>query len=608
MAYDGLLIRKQINELNKILLNERITRILQPDSKTVLMLFKKNNKEIVLSISINPNFPVIRLINEKDYSNLNPLAFCMLLRKYINNGIVVNISQIDGHGDTNSLERIIDINIKNTTEGGDIKNFHLIIELLGRYSNVVICDDNYIIIDVLYKNYNSQTKLRELIPKINYNTNDLTKKNSLIDITYEKFIEHLYDNYKVDLLNNVKLDLINIFIQSFYGLSKSYIINIFNKYNTNENEILELFNKSKQALNIINNKLLINEYNEILNNINQINSNSNLEYKIYYENNKPIDFHIFSLSQYTNYKSYSNINELINEYITQKFNYSVESNDKTLLKNNLHLLLAKLNKKIDIYESEINNNSNFDKYKVYADLINTYGYNNEMINNNILICPNFYDNNSIIEIPIDTSLSIPKNAEKYYQKYNKSKRAIIANKNLLEDTHNKINHLLSIDETLNFSLDAYDLLIIKEELNKYFYKKNINTNPKTKKKKNINFNIKKYKSSSGVDIYLGKNNLQNEYLTFDLANSTDTWFHIKNATGSHVIIKKPYTELDMKTIEEAASLCAYYSSLKNDTKVTVDYTLKKELKKVKGAPPGFCIYHKYYSINVIPSNNLKEIK
>lgn len=608
MAYDGLFLRGQLNELKKCFLNERITRILQPDNKTILLIFRKNNTDIVLSISINPNFPVIRIIDDKDYANLNPMSFCMLLRKYLNNGIVINMSQIDGRGDYNSLERIFDIEIKNVTDGGDIKNFHLIIELLGRYSNIAICDEDYCIIDALYKNINSDSKLRELEPKKVYSTNDLIEKYSLINLSYEDFIKHIYDNFKINILNKTNNNLTNLIIQTFYGMSKTYIINILNKFNTDELKTLEMLNSAKDFNDLIDSNLLKNEFNEIVDNISQI-LNNNTNPTIYYENDKPIDFHIVQLTQYNgDIKNCNSINDLINTYYKEKYNYSLETNDKSVLINNLKQLLIKFNKKIELYESEINNNNNYEKYKIYADLINTYGYNNEMIVDNNLICPNYYDNNKEDKIPIDNELSISKNAEKYYQKYNKSKRSILANTDLLNKTKQELNHLLTIEDTLNFNLDAYDLLLIKEELNKYFYKKNISSNQNNKKPKKINYNIKKYKSSSGIDIFLGKNNLQNEYLTFDIAKNTDTWFHVKNATGSHVIIKKPYTDLDMKTIEEAAALCAYYSSLKNETKVTVDYTLKKELKKVKGAAPGFCIYHKNYSINVVPSNKIQEIK
>ena len=218
-----------------------------------------------------------------------------------------------------------------------------------------------------------------------------------------------------------------------------------------------------------------------------------------------------------------------------------------------------------------------------------------------------------MSIPLDLSKSISDNANIYFNKYNKLKRTIDSATELLKKNEFELTHINEIINSFEFINDEKDLFLIKKELNEYFkysdkkLDKSINTNKSKNNKNKLNYNIDHYKSSSGIDIYIGKNNLQNEYLTFTIASPNDTWLHVKNRTGSHVIIKKSYEDLDMKTIEEAASLAAYFSTMKNETKVTVDYTLKKELKKVKGKPPGFVIYNKNYSINVEPGVFIKKL-
>ena len=321
MAYDGLLLRAQLNEISKIILNEKISKISQIDNKNVSLLFRKNNNDIVLSININPNFPYISIVNEKPKTNQNPYAFTMLLRKYLESGKIISINQINGIGDYNSLERIVEINIKNTIETGDIKDFKLIIELLGRYANVVLTDNEYNIIDVLYKIKENETQLRVLKSKEKYSTNELYKKHSLINIKYEEFTEALNEAYNIKKINKEPINNYNIFLQAFYGLSKTYIMSIINRLNIDENILLE------NISNINNNNYLLNIYNEIMNDINNI-LTGQYSPTIYYENNKIKDLHIINLDIYNDrQEQFDTICKMINKYVDTKYGIDV-SNEK----------------------------------------------------------------------------------------------------------------------------------------------------------------------------------------------------------------------------------------------------------------------------------------
>lgn len=596
MAYDGLFIYSQLNEIRDVFLNERISRITQPNNKTVDFIIRKNNKDIILSISVNPNFPYISIIKDKNNLSTNPPGFCMLLRKYLSGGIIEQINQIDGRGNNNSFERIVDINIKNVDQKGDMNMYHLIIELLGRYSNIIITDENFIIIDLLNKIEYETNSIRVLKPKQKYNTLELNKKYDINKINFDEFISVLNNIKNQYSINNEKYNLTKLIINSFYGLSKTFIEHILNKLNIDADtiDLNQLLSTDK--------KLSLDIFNKINKELDKI-INKNITPSIFYQNEIPKDFHVINLSIYNEkIDVFNTANDCVISYQNNKYKNILETNEKSNLLNIINNLIIKTTKKISQNEQDIIKNSDYDKYRIYGELINAFGYSAKPNENNDIVVENFYDNNNLITIPINTEYSIQKNAEKYYDKYNKAKRTIEKSKELLALNQNSLEHLESIKQFVEYIQDNNDLKTIKYELTEYFnLKDKINTN---RKKENINkfINITHYKTDDGIDIYVGKNNIQNEYVTFDIASTNDTWFHIKNATGSHVIIKKPYDELDMKTIEKVASLAAYFSSNRNETKATVDYTLRKELKKVKGKAPGFVIYHKNFSINVEPKN------
>lgn len=599
MSYDGLLVRAQISEIKKIILNERISKITQKNNKNISLLFRKNNNDIIFSININPNFPHIILENEKPKTYQNPYAFTMLLRKYLEGGMIIGINQIDGISDYNSLERIVEITVKNTIETGDIKEYKLIIELLGRYSNALIVDENNTIIDVLLKIKDTDNQLRILKAKEKYSTDKLYKKQTLINISFDDFILSLKNAYTMKSINKEPINIYNIFLQAFYGLSKSYIINLIYKLKIDENELFNCLLRNE------NYECFIPIYEQIIKDINNI-LNNNYMPRIYYEGKNIKDFHILSFDIYDKSESFDNINDMLSKYISLKYGNNSNNENLNNLKTKINKLIEKTLKKIEINELDIEKSKDYENDKLYADMIKTYGYNKENIKDDILYCKNYYDNNKNLEIKLDSKLSIQKNAEMYYNNYNKKKRTIDKSNEQIKRYNNQLEHLNDLLENLKYINETNDLLQIETELENSFKTKN--TGIVKKKQNNKTMNIKHYKAYDGTDIYIGKNNIQNDYLTFNIADANDTWLHVKNATGSHVIIKKNYEDLDIKILEQAASLASFYSSLRNENKVTVDYTLRKELKKVKGKPLGFVIYHKNKSINVEPKIELKEIK
>ena len=630
MAYDGLFIKLQIGEIKDLVLNEHISKITQSSHKEVDFHIRKNSQNYILSLSSNPNFPHI-MISTNDKGNLSvPPSFCMLLRKYLQGGLIKSINQVNSESNEDCknnlyLERILKIEIENINENGDIATYFIYFEIMGKYSNIIITDSDNIILDVLLK---SNAENKRLTIKSKYETSEIANKSEILYETVDNFIKNINNEIALSKINNGTIDLSNIISKKYSGLSKPLILHILLEYlkENNINFTADNFNYESINKHFLNDNDYENLFKYLMNYISDVLENKiTILPTINYKNDKASDFYLFKLLTYQGeIESFENINTCLETFIENKFQTLDDSSDKKNLQSIIKSLYLKLNKKLDIYKKDLSKCEDADKYKNYGELISCFGYDNNNIKDGILTCNDYNNNNETVNIPIDTTLSVAKNVEKYYDKYNKLKRTKDNVEKLIAEANNKLEHLNTIEQSLSLSNDKNDIYLIKEEIIKYFdeankikglskqkadYKdRNINKSKnKSHSKQGLNYNIHHYKSSSGIDIYVGKNNLQNEYLTFTLANADDTWLHIKNATGSHVIIKKPYEKLDDQTLVEAASLAAYFSEKRNETKATVDYTLRKELKKVKGKSPGFCIYHKNFSINVKPEILIKEI-
>ena len=329
--------------------------------------------------------------------------------------------------------------------------------------------------------------------------------------------------------------------------------------------------------------------------------------RIIYKNGVPVEFASFNLSSFKSpvYETviYTSISSLLYDYYSQKSRYERIRQKTAELRRHINSLLEKNNKKYALQEKQIIDSDKKEKFKIYADLINTYSYDLKG-GEDILICKNYYDNDNEISIPLDSTMSASENAVNYYEKYSKLKRTKEALSSEIKKTRSDIEHLNSILVSLDLLEDDDDLLQVKNELVQYGYIKKRSSIKDTKiKSKPLHFI-----SSDGFDIFVGKNNYQNEEITFKKAVSDDWWFHAKGVPGSHVIIKCEGKEPTDKTFEEAAGLAAYYSKSGKNSKVEVDYVRRKNIKKVNGTAPGFVIYHNNWSMSINPSNKLHKVK
>ncbi|MDO5563952.1 MAG: NFACT RNA binding domain-containing protein [Eubacteriales bacterium] len=535
MAYDGLFIRASVNELNKKIINSKIIKIIEPKRNTLEFCLKNPNEILTLSISTLPNCPFILLNNEKNNAPYIAPAFTMIMRKYLSGGIIIKIEQIE-------FERIIKIQIKNTTEIGELEIYNLYVELMGKYSNVILTNEEDIIIDAMKKSTSLLEDKRFIFPKEKYDLSNIIKKE-----IYTKSLEKTLNYEELKNLPNVLNDIIK-------KIDKLQITpNII--YDGSIAKDFYIFLPSKETLN---------------------------EYK------KP------------NVVKFKTTSDILLSYYEEKSSLSLFSIEKNKMYALVDSLIEKSIKKINIKEKDLQKCENYEKYKLFGELILTFLYDKNRIKDSYLICDNYYDNGSKINVPIDINISLVNNANKYFNKYNKLKRTIEKSTPLLIEEKNTLSYLYSIKDNLSYISNSNDLFDIKKEIEDNFHIKNTSNKNKIKSKKTSLPHITHFVSSDNIDIYIGKNNLQNEYLTFSFAKKNDTWFHVKNASSSHVIVKCDIDTIPKNTLLEAASLCAFYSSKQNEKKVEVDYTSKKNLSKVKGKQAGFCIYHTNMSIMVEP--------
>lgn len=569
MALDGIVIANIVSELRPLLVNGRINKIAQPENDELILTIKNNSSQYRLFMSANASLPLLYLTDNNKPSPLTAPGFCMLLRKHLNGGRILSVTQ-DG------LERVVDFEIEHLNEMGDICRKHLIVELMGKHSNIIFCDDNKKILDSI-KHISAQiSSVREVLPGRDYFIPDTTGKLNPLSLTYEQFS---------DTVCRKPCIIQKALYTSLTGLSPCvstqlcYLASIpceSNAADLTENERLHLFH--------------------ILSGIMEDVKEENFTPNIIYAKNTPVEFASIPLTNYTEgtAKSYASVSTLLSDYYAERNLVSRIHQKSADLRKIVSTILDRDRKKLDLLLKQLEDTKKREKYRIYGELINTYGYDIEEGARSFTAL-NYYTNEEIT-IPLDETLSARENSIKYFDRYNKLKRTFEATNNLIEEVSAEIAHLESISNSLDIALSEADLSQIKEELSEYGYIKR-KTGAKKERFTSRPFH---YISPEGYHIYVGKNNYQNDELSFQFASSNDWWFHAKKIPGSHVIVKSGGKELPDSVFEAAAALAAHYSKARNQEKVEVDYTLKKNLKKPNSAKPGFVIYHTNYSMVISP--------
>ena len=575
MAFDGITIANLVNELKDTILDGRINKIAQPEADELLLTIKTSNGQKRLYMSASASLPLIYLTEANKPSPMTAPNFCMLLRKHINNGRITAITQP-------KLERIIEFEIEHLDELGDLCKKYLIVEIMGKHSNIIFCNSDYRIIDSIKHVSAQMSSVREVLPGRDYFIPDTMEKLNPLDVMFADFSHALITK---------PTGLAKAIYTSFTGVSPvvaeeiCYISGVDSSITPKE----------------LSEDVMVHLYKQFVLYFGAV-TKSKFEPQIYYSNGEPKEFSALPLSHFGKYtvQIFESMSNLLETYYATKNTVTRIRQKSVDLRKIVQTALERNRKKYDLQFKQLRDTENRDKYRVYGELINVYGYGLEP-DAKQLECLNYYTNENIV-IPLDNTKTPQENAQKYFDKYNKQKRTFEALTELIQETKDDITYLESVSNALDIALSEDDLTQIKEELIGAGYVKRKFTKQKVK----INSKPFHYISSDGYHMYVGKNNIQNEELTFHFANGNDWWFHAKGCPGSHVIVKTNGDELPDRTFEEAGKLAAYYSKNRGNEKVEIDYIEKKHVKKPSGGKPGFVVYYTNYSLMI--DSDISEIK
>ncbi|RKD27844.1 Predicted component of the ribosome quality control (RQC) complex, YloA/Tae2 family, contains fibronectin-binding (FbpA) and DUF814 domains [Caminicella sporogenes DSM 14501] len=589
MPFDGFVINSLIKELKNTLINTRINKIYQSDSDELIIKLKNSTKNNILLISVNSNYPHICLTNEQKENPLTPPMFCMLLRKHIQNGKIVDINQVE-------FERIIIFTIESYDELGNRCFKELIVEIMGKHSNIILVDGNSKkIIDSIKRIPLNISRQRQVLPGLKYINPPSQGKINIFDCNFENFLNKISEFKKTE-------PVYKVLYKSFQGVSPIVAKEICLRLNINFDEHIENINQNhlKQIwLQFTAIKKDLDSYNIFPNIVSEIN------------NKKYIDFSSLDLKIYNEkiFKKlfFNSINDTIKHYYYEKAKYEKIRQKSSNLKKLISTKLDSLYNKLQKQKEELLIAKDADKYKLYGELIlaNLYKISKGM---NEIEVENYYDENlSKITIPLDVRLEPNENSQYYFKKYNKFKNALKKISTQIEETKKEIEYLENVLTSIENADDVQIIEDIKDELiqQNIFKRKN-----KSSKKAKQNISLpNKYLSSDGFIIEAGKNNRQNDYLTLKASSKNDIWFHTKEIPGSHVVIKTNGLDVPKSTIIEAAKIAAYHSKARYSSNVPVDYTLIKFVKKPSGAKPGMVIYDNYKTIYVTPDEeDIKKLQ
>lgn len=565
MAFDGVTIAGITKELNDSLLGGRIYKIAQPENDELLLTIKVNSGQKRLFISAGASLPLIYLTENNKPSPLTAPGFCMLLRKHIQNGRILQISQP-------GLERIVRIKIEHLNELGDLCTKNLIVEIMGKHSNIIFTDDKDIIIDSIKHISGMVSSVREVLPGRSYFIPQTQNKQNPLVAEKNTFCHDIRStNYPVHkALYSTYTGLSPVFAQELcFRAGLDGDIPVASLSGEDTGKLYEVFHRAMKDI-----------------------QTGAFAPNTAYAHGAPAEFSVLPLTMYpdSERENCTSVSAMLEQYYARKNAVTRIRQKSADLRRIVQTALERNIKKYDLQLQQIKDTEKRDKFRVYGELLNTYGYQASP-GDKSLTARNYYTDEDIT-IPLDPVLTPLENAKRYFEKYNKMKRTYEALSALTLEVKEEIQHLESISTALDIAVGEEDLVQIREELVENGYIRRKNGDKKTK----ITSRPFHYLSSDGYHIYVGKNNFQNDELTFRFASGNDWWFHAKGLPGSHVIVKTGGNALPDRTFEEAAKLAAYYSKARGQDKAEIDYTEKKNVKKPNGGKPGFVIYHTNYSM------------
>ena len=580
MAFDGITVSAIKAEIEDKILGGRIDKVYQPEKDEIILGIRSMGQAYKLLLTSNASNPKFHFTQTNPSNPMTPPLFCMVMRKHLQSGKIIKIEQPD-------FDRILNIYVESLNELGDYSVKKLVLEIMGRHSNIILTDENNTILDCIKHIGHDTSSVREVLPGREYTLPPSQGKINTLELDNNNFNEVLE--------NNPSFEIQSVIYKNYTGISPIAASEICYRANVNGSTPVE-------ALTDIQKEIVFNKFAGL---VEDIKANRFYPESITNEKGKTIDFSPIEMTQFNGLeiKKYTSISELIESfYANRDFAYRIGQKTQDLRKLITQNIERCIRKK-DIQMQTLRSIKNRDELRLKGELLtaNIYSIKKGMTTVEL---PNYYsENQELVAIELDSNKTPSENAQKYYKAYNKAKRTFEALKDQIKSNDEELAYLESVLTSVNNCTDEQDVKEIRRELREEGYVKKVKNQKDKSKKHSVPLH---FISQDGFDIYVGKNNIQNDELTLKFARPRDIWMHTKNIPGSHVIIVANGQTIPDTTLNEGAMLSAFYSKAKNSSKVPVDYTEKKNVKKPNGSKPGFLIYEKNKTSYITTSE--EEIK
>ncbi len=610
MAFDGICVAALAHEFNDRLKDARINKISQPEPEELLLALKTSEGQVKLLMSASATLPLIYLTDINKTSPATAPAFCMLLRKHLTGARIISVTQPD-------FERVLIIELEHRDEMGDLCTKRLIIEIMGKHSNIIFTDSEGMILDSIKHISAAVSSVREVLPGRTWfipQTQDKVKSDPTVED----------EAGFTSKISACAAPADKAIYTSYTGISPLFAQELCHASGVNPD--IPAAELSSDEI-----RKLYAEFNDAMTKVRA----GDFSPEIIYEHGAPVDFCALHLTLYeagpgaasssetassetassgiassetassanapfNGCRKYDSISRLLQDYYAEKNAYVNIRQRSAELRHIVTTALERNVKKYDLQIKQIRDTEKKDKYRIWGELLNTYGYDVKPGDKSVTVL-NYYTEKEET-IPLDPTLTASENSQKYFDRYNKLKRTYEALSTLTVEVSMEIEHLESVLNSLDIAQSEDDLNQIREEL----MESGLIRRKSTQKKVKITSKPFHYVTPDGFHIYVGKNNLQNDELTFKVANGGDWWFHSKKIPGSHVILKTEGREVPDHVFELAAAAAAYYCKGADQDKVEIDYVLRREVKKPAGSKPGFVVYYTNYSMAIAP--DISELK
>ncbi|MDO5695785.1 MAG: NFACT RNA binding domain-containing protein [Eubacteriales bacterium] len=572
MAFDALTVSALTAEIGPRLTGGRITKINQPEHDEIVLTVRTDTGNERLVLSANASIPLFYIDNEAGKPNPKQAPdFCMVLRKHLQNGRILAFRQVN-------RDRLLEITVSHYDEMGDLAENRLIAELMGKHANIILVNPAGDIVDSIKRINHGISAKREVLPGRPYFRVAIDEK---LDITTAEPAD-------LETVFSGSRSVRKILIAEFRGISPRIAEELCYRCGIDSNLPVSVLRSSQI-------KALTTGLHDLMRAVDA----GQFSPAIYYDGDRPVDFAVIEMTTFEDLRkvAYERVSDLLRQFYDEKQRHHRMMERTVDLRNILNNHLDRLGKKLDIWTNQMRDCAGKDRFQRNGELILAYSWQIQD-GDTELVCADYHEENRERRIKLDPHKTPSENANHYYARYNKMKRTEAATRELLTAGEEELLYLQSVAAGLAAAESDDDLIQIRAELAENGYMKRRHSQGKKVLEKSPPLH---FEDEDGYHYYAGKNNYQNEFVSFRLAENNDWWFHVKTLPGAHVVVKsRQGEELPDAVFHRAAALAGWYSQARASEKVEIDYTLKKHLKKPKNGKAGMVIYHKYWSMNIKP--------